>query len=62
MDSQLEEIKNQMGPDYDAYQEEPTRSIAAQLRVALKRRKTLQADSFNLRQNFLLQHAMNAED
>ena len=62
MDSQLEEIKNQMGPDYDVYQEEPARSIAAQLRVAIKRRKTLQVDSFDLRQTFLLQHAMNAEE
>ena len=31
MDIQLEEIKNQMGPDYDSYQEEPTISISAQL-------------------------------
>ena len=51
-----------MGKDFDTHQGDTTQSVSAQLRKAIKTRKNLQANSYEIRQNFLLQLSINTED
>ena len=62
METQLHQLQLSMGKDFDTHQGDTTQSVSAQLRKAIKTRKNLQANSYEIRQNFLLQLSINTED